>query len=258
MKGIPFYMLFRRECHRFFRVLGQSILTPLVTASLYLLIFGTSLSQSLEFFSLNYLEFLLPGLLMMGVINNAYLNSCSSLIIAKYYGDILDLKTSPLTSFVILNAMGLASCVRAFLVSLAVFFVGELFCLYTLGSWLVPAHPFLSLLLIVIAGYTFGVFGAAIGIVARTFETLNAMSQFILLPLIYLGGVFYPVYYLPPFWQKWVYFNPMFYYIDAIRYSFFSISEIDVRLSFCIIFLFFSLFYGVSYRLFSRASFQRV
>ncbi|MEL7431140.1 MAG: ABC transporter permease [Chlamydiota bacterium] len=257
MVFLPLYALFRRECKRFLRVPGQSILTPIVTSSLYLLIFGVSLAKSLQFFSLNYLEFLLPGLIMMGTINNAYLNSCSSLIISKYYGDIEDLKIAPLSTFVILQGMALASSVRAFLVALSIFLVGNIFCKAQLDTWLVPNHPLLALYIVWVAGYSFGLLSTAVGATAKTFETLNSISQFILLPLIYLGGIFYPTNYLPSFWQKIAYCNPMFYYIDSFRYAFFSVSEIQPSFSVAFVTIFFGLFYVCSYICISKASFKR-
>ncbi len=194
---------------------------------------------------------------MMGVINNAYLNSCSSLIISKYYGDIEDLKTAPLSDFVIINALSLASCVRGIIVASVIFFVGEVFSELCIGSTLLPERPLLVLYFLIIAGCSFGVLGAAIGAKAKTFEMLNSISQFILLPLIYLGGVFYSINYLPPFWQKIALCNPMFYYIDGMRYAFFSVSEISPILSFSVTLVFFLSLYGIAYKIVATSSFKR-
>lgn len=258
MNLFPFFTLFYKECRRFFRIIGQSILTPLVTSSLYLLIFGVSLSKALSFFSLNYLQFIIPGLIMMGAINNAYLNSASSLIIAKYYGDVEDLKICPLSPFVIVNAMALASTIRAIIVGLTIFFVGEIFSRIYLHQTLFPNSPFLALYFLCISGLSFGILGVAVGCIGRTFEALNSVSQFILLPLTYLGGVFYSIDFLPPFWQKIALFNPMLYYIDGIRYAFFSVSEIPVFQSFLLTIIFFTLFYLGGYVIVSKSSFRRV
>lgn len=253
-----FLALFYKECRRFFRVIGQSVFTPVMNSSLYLLIFGVSLAKNLHLFAVPYLEFLIPGLMMMGAINNGYMNSCSSLIIAKYYGDIEDLKISPLSATTIISAMSLASMVRAVIVASVIFLTGQIFVKIELGSFFIPCYPLYMLYFIAISGFSFGLLGLIVGLYARSFEMLNGTTQFILLPLIYLGGVFYPVNFLPPLWQKLAHLNPMLYYISGMRYACFGVSDVSFLSSLVVTIAFLSLLFIVAHKVVKVASFRRI
>ena len=170
-----FIFLFRRECHRFFKVLVQTVLTPVISASLYLLVFGVSLGQHVDIAGVRYLAFLIPGLMMMGLMNNAFQNSSSSLVSSKFTGDIEDLAVVPLTRSQIIWAMSLASVVRGGMVALTTLIVGEVFYYFQYQELLIPEHPIWLLYFVVMAGLVFGQLGLMAAFWARTFDQLSAV-----------------------------------------------------------------------------------
>ncbi len=230
MQWIKLTSIFKKEVRRFFRILGQAVFMPMVTTSLYLLIFGVGLGNQIHVVQgVPYLKFLVPGLIMMSVINNSFLNGSMSLLISKVYGDIEDLKTAPLSVNTIVLGVSLASTFRGVLVAFAVFLVGEVFMYSQFHSLFLPQHMGVFLLLIFLGGLTFSFLGFSAGIMAKSFEFLNSMSQFVILPLVYLGGVFFTLNTLHPFWQKIAQFNPIFYYINGIRYAFLGVSDSSIK-----------------------------
>lgn len=254
---IPFIFLFRRECHRFMKVLVQTILTPTVSASLYLLIFGVSFGSQIEVNGQRYLAFLIPGLMMMGLMNNAFQNSSSSLVSSKFTGDIEDLAVVPLSQNHIIWAMSLASVVRGSLVSLMTFLVGEVFYWIRYGELLTVAHPLWLLFFLLIAGLVFGQMGLMAAFWARSFDQLSAVSAFIILPLTYLGGVFISISQLPPLWQTISLFNPLLYFINGLRFSVVGQSDVGVWTAAGVAILAWLLMYGLAARVLSRVSFSR-
>lgn len=258
MRIDPFGALFKKECRRFLRVFGQTVLTPIFTSSIYFFIFGISLGKTIgSMHNVSYLEFIIPGLIMMGVINHAYLNNASTLVLSKHFGDIEDLKTSPLNVWEIISALTLASAARACLVAVAIFCAGELFVLVHQHTWFFPQNIFLVFFYLLIASCTFGFFGLAVGLYAKSFEVLNAISQFVLVPLIYLGGIFYPLSILPPSWQVVAQMNPIFYYIQGMRHAFLGEPAIGF-VSFVVIIAFFVIMGSLAYISTKKSSFKRI
>ena len=213
-----FFFLFRRECHRFFKVLVQTVLTPVISAGLYLLIFGVSLGQHIDLNGTRYLAFLIPGLMMMGLMNNSFQNSSSSLVSSKFTGDIEDLAIVPLTRNQIIWAMSLASVIRGAMVAFITLAVGEIFYYLQYKDVLLPAHPLWLIYFITMAGLVFGQLGLIAAFWEKTFEKLSAISTCVILPLTYLGGVFIPVSQLGPLWQKVSMANPLLYFINGLRF----------------------------------------
>lgn len=254
---IPFLFLFRRECHRFMKVLIQTILTPLVSAALYLLIFGVSFGAQMEINGERYLAFLIPGLMMMGLMNNAFQNSSSSLVSSKFTGDIEDLAVVPLSQNHIIWALSLASVVRGSLVALMTFSMGEIFYWLRYGELMTVAHPLWLLFFLATAGLVFGQMGLLAAFWARSFDQLSAISAFIILPLTYLGGVFISISQLPPLWQTISLFNPLLYFINGLRFSIVGQSDVEVRAAAGVALLALILMYGLAVRVLSRVSFSR-
>ena len=204
-----FLTLYQREMARFVKVIFQTVFTPMINSVLYLLIFGVSLGKSIVMDKpVTYLAFLIPGLVMMGVLNNAFQNSSSSIVSGKFSGDLEDLKVVPLTPQMIIWAMSIGGLTRGALVGLITFAVGEVFSLMVDHTPLGIAHPFWLLFFLVVGGLTFAKLGIAIAFYAKNFDQLSAVSSFILTPLIYLGGVFFSMAGLHPFWQGLARFNP--------------------------------------------------
>jgi len=224
-----FVTLYRREMLRFLKVIFQTVFTPLINSTLYLLIFGVSLGSSIHLASgISYLSFLIPGLVMMGVLNNAFQNSSSSIVAGRFSGDLEDLKVVPLTPAVILWAMSIGGLSRGLLVGLITYGVGEVFRYLTEGTFTTLAHPLTLLFFLSMGGLIFAMLGVTIGFRAKTFDQMSAIGSFVLLPLIYLGGVFFSINGLHPFWQAVAHFNPVLYLINGVRYGALGVSDVDV------------------------------
>lgn len=224
-----FYALYRREMKRFLKVIFQTIFTPFINSTLYLLIFGVSLGASIRLDSgLSYLSFLIPGLVMMGVLNNAFQNSSSSVTSGKFSGDLEDLKVVPLSSSMIIWALSAGGLTRGLIVGFITYAVGEAFLYFTEGAFTPIAHPFWLIFFLVVGGLAFSKLGIAIAFWAKSFEQVSGVGSFVLLPLIYLGGVFFSTKGLHPFWQSISEFNPVLYFINGVRYGILGVSDVNV------------------------------
>ncbi len=226
---VSFWTLYEREMKRFLKVIFQTIFTPLINATLYLLIFGLSLGSSITLLDgTSYLAFLIPGLVMMGVLNNAFQNTSSSIVSGKFSGDLEDLKVVPLTRQAIIWALSIGGLTRGLLVGLITFMVGEVFRYLAEGQLTHLAHPFVLLFFLCVGGLAFANLGVAIAFWAKTFDQMSAVGAFVLLPLIYLGGVFFSLKGLHPFWQTLSYFNPVLYLINGVRYGVLGVSDVHI------------------------------
>lgn len=258
MSVIPFYSLFSREIARFMKVIVQTVITPFISSFLYLLIFGVSLgSQMSAAHGVSYLGFLIPGLMMMSLINNSFQNSSSSIVSSKFSGDMEDLRVAPVTNQNIIWAMGLASLVRGGMVALITYVVGSGFMLYQEGQWLPMVHPLAVLFFVVMGGLIFGLIGISVAFWATTFDQLSAFSAFILLPLTYLGGVFLSIEHLSPFWQWVSRCNPLLYLINGLRYGILGVSDVSPMTSFLVSLIGFIVFYIAALISLKKGSFQR-
>ena len=206
---------FQRECHRFLKVWPQTIGAPLVSSLLYFAIFGGVLGSRIGTSDgVSYLTFLVPGLVAMGMAQHAYQNSSSSLIQMKYLGMVqADLLALPLTPFQTTLAFMGGAMVRGLLVGSVILAVSRIFVPFSI------AHPFLFLCAAMLLVAIFGLLGLITGIWSRTFDDVSVIGNFILSPLIYLGGVFFSVSMLPPGWDTLAQFNPVYYLVDLLRQS---------------------------------------
>lgn len=236
--------LFRREVCRFFKVPLQTLGAPIVNSFLYLLIFGVSLGHSIHLEdNVPYLAFLIPGLIAMSIIKNAFDNATSSIMVQKYVNELQDHRTSPLTLQQLCLARGLASLTRGLLVGLITYLVGQAFFLIFQGTFLPLYNPYAFLYFAVFGGLAFGNLGTAIGMWSKSFEHVGAVSMLILLPLIYLGGVFFSLENAHSFWQRLSHINPLYYMINGVRYGFLGKSDIHFVLAASVTFLFFVVCY---------------
>jgi ABC-2 type transport system permease protein len=223
-----FLTLFHREIQRFLKVAAQTIVTPLINASLYLLIFGVSLGAQIKLSSgVSYMAFLIPGLIMMAALNNAFQNSSSSVINAKFSGDIEDLRVAPLSNQEMIWAFGLGGVVRGFAVGSITWLVGALFYWFHEGSVLSLAHPVWLFFFLFVGCLSFSFLGLSTAFWAKNFDQLAAVGGFVLLPLIYLGGVFFSLENLHPFWQSVAKVNPLLYFINGVRYGMLGVSDVE-------------------------------
>ena len=236
-----FLTLFYKEVLRFWKVLLQTLVAPVMTTLLYLLVFGHVLEGRIEVFpGVGYSAFLVPGLMMMAVIQNAFANSSSSLIQSKVAGNIIFLLLTPLSHLEFFGAFVLAACVRGLLVGAGVWLA---------AMWFVPptlAHPGYLLLFALLGSATLGALGVIAGIWAEKFDQLAGFQNFIVLPLSFLSGVFYSIHSLPVFWLMLSRFNPFFYMIDGFRYGFFGVSDVSPLLSLTVIGVFFLALTGIT------------
>ncbi|MGZ3792950.1 MAG: ABC transporter permease [Bdellovibrio sp.] len=255
---IGFVTLFQREIARFLKVIVQTVVTPFVSSFLYLLIFGVSLGgQMPNHNGVPYLAFLIPGLMMMGLMNNAFQNSSSSIVSSKFSGDLEDLRVAPVTNQEIIWAMSLGSLVRGALVALITYFVGAAFLYHLHDQWLSVAHPFITLFFLMVGGLIFGAIGISVAFWAKSFDQLSAFSAFVLLPLTYLGGVFLSIENLHPFWQMVSKFNPLLYLINGLRYGILGVSDVNVWTAMGISIFGLALFYIIALFSLKKGSFQR-
>ncbi len=254
---IQFWTLFRRECHRFMKVIVQTVVTPLVSSSLYLLVFGVSLGNYVEIGEGKYLAFLIPGLMMMGLMNNAFQNSSSSIVSSKFTGDLEDLATVPISRGQIIWAMSLGSFVRGSVVSLMTLITGEIFYFAKYGELVGIAHPFWLLYFTFVAGIVFGQIGLMAAFWAKSFDQLSAISTFVILPLTYLGGVFISITQLHPFWQTVSKLNPLFYFINGLRYAVLGQADVSVWTSAGLGLVALIVLNFFAYRVLAKVSFSR-
>lgn len=253
-----FVALYVREMKRFMKVIFQTVFTPLINSTLYLLIFGVSLGSSISLdHPVSYLSFLIPGLVMMGVLNNAFQNSSSSITSGKFSGDLEDLKVVPLTPQMISWALAIGGLTRGVLVGLVTFGVGQAFSFAVEGHLVPIAHPFHLVYFLVVGGLAFANLGVAIAFWAKTFDQLSAVGSFILLPLIYLGGVFFSLKGLHPFWQTASHFNPVLYLINGIRYGFLGVTDVDIGTAALVSAVALIVFHMLSLRALKAGSYQR-
>jgi len=240
--------LFVREVARFFKVPLQTIGAPIVNSALYLMIFGVSLGNSIRSPDhIPYLAFLIPGLIAMSVIKNAFDNATSAIMGPKYVNELQDLRIVPLSIQQISWAKSFASLTRGLLVGLITYIVGQVFFYITEGHLLIITHPHILAYFLIVGGLAFGFLGIAIGMISSSFEHVGAVSALVLLPLIYLGGVFFTLQNLHPFWQKLSFFNPLLYIINGVRYGVLGTTDVSFLTSGLITFVFLLLTYICAY-----------
>ena len=218
--------LFFKEVLRFWKVSFQTVAAPVLTAVMYLLIFGHVLEGRVEVFKgVGYTSFLIPGLVMMSVLQNSFANSSSSLIQSKITGNLVFLLVSPLSHWAWFVAYVGASMVRGLVVGLGVFLVTVWFAPPTLNQ------PLWMIVFAVLGSGMLGAMGLIAGLWAEKFDQMAGFQNFIIMPMTFLSGVFYSVHSLPGFWQQASHLNPFFYMIDGFRRGFFGTSDVSPWLS---------------------------
>ncbi|MEY2655074.1 MAG: hypothetical protein RLZZ524_2102 [Pseudomonadota bacterium] len=222
--------LFYKEVLRFWKVSFQTVAAPVLTAMLYLLIFGHVLEDHVQVYEqVGYTSFLIPGLVMMSVLQNAFANSSSSLIQSKITGNLVFLLVTPLSHWAWFVAYVGASVVRGLAVGAGVLLV---------TVWFAPpgmAQPLWALVFAVLGAALMGTLGLIAGLWAEKFDQMAAFQNFIVMPMTFLAGVFYSIHSLPAFWQAASHLNPFFYMIDGFRHGFFGVSDVSPWLSLSVV-----------------------
>ena len=226
---IGFWTLFYKELLRFWKVAFQTVAAPVLTALLYLLIFGHVLDEHVQVHGVRYISFLVPGLVMMQVLQNAFANSSSSLIQAKITGSIVFVLLPPIPYGAFFAAYVLASVVRGLMVGIGVLLATVWF------AGLHMAAPLWVLAFAVLSGAVLGALGMIAGLWSEKFDQLAAFQNFLIMPLTMLSGVFYSIHSLPAVWQTVSHYNPVFYMIDGFRYGFFGVSDVAPEVSLTVV-----------------------
>lgn len=220
------YTLFIKEVWRFWKVATQTIVAPVINVLLYLIVFTSALSHQIETYPhISYTVFLLPGLIMLAILQNAFANSSSSLFQAKQNAGIIFVLLAPISSLEFYVAFVGAAIVRGLLVGMGVWISVIFFIDFPLQ------HIGLALFFSVIASALLGATGLVAAIYSDKWDHIAAFQNFIILPLTFLSGVFYLIRDLPPFWARLSYLNPFSYLIDGFRYSFLGVSDINLTIS---------------------------
>lgn len=222
--------LFYKEVLRFWKVGFQTVGAPVLTAVMYMLIFGHVLQGQVKVYGqLDYTAFLVPGLVMMSVLQNAFANSSSSLVQSKIMGSLVFVLLTPLSHWHWFAAYVGSSIARGLLVGLGVFVVTVYFGRpdFAVPVWIV--------VFAVLGAALMGALGVIAGLWSEKFDQMAAFQNFVIMPMTFLSGVFYSIHSLPPFWQRLSHMNPFFYMIDGFRYGFFGVSDVSPWLSLAIV-----------------------
>nr|WP_315262240.1 ABC transporter permease [uncultured Limnohabitans sp.] len=227
-------MLFYKEVLRFWKVSFQTVAAPVLTAVMYLMIFGHVLEAHVQVYAgVSYTAFLIPGLVMMSVLQNAFANSSSSMVQSKIMGNLVFLLLTPLSHWSWFFAYALSAMVRGLLVGAGVLLAGVLFVWQSsvLNFSLMPTQPLWVITFAVLGALMLGSLGLIAGLWADKFDQMAAFQNFIIMPMTFLSGVFYSIHSLPSFWQNVSHLNPFFYMIDGFRFGFFGQSDVSPWLS---------------------------
>ncbi|MDA9129375.1 ABC transporter permease [Candidatus Gracilibacteria bacterium] len=234
------YTLTRKEVARFLRVWKQTLLPPIITIVLYLAIFGKFIGDRISVVEgVNYIDFIFPGLLMMSVIMASYQNTSSSFFGSKFQKSIEELFVSPIAYWKILVGFCAGAMLRGIMVAGLVFVTGALM------TDIIIQNYFLAFVFIFLSSLLFSLLGLYNGLYAKSFDDIALIPTFVITPLIYLGGVFYPISVLGEPWQTISLFNPILYMINGLRYAFIGVSDISVATSIGILLFFITILIAV-------------
>ncbi len=244
---IALYTIAEREFLRFIRIWIQTVLPPAITVGLYFIIFGQLIgSQIGDIDGYRYMDYIVPGLILMSVISNAYANVVSSFFSAKFHKSIEEMLISPLPNSIILGGFVAGGVARGLVVGVVVTLVSMVFSDLRIHNYgITLAVFFLTAVLFSLAGFINAVY-------AKSFDDISIIPTFVLTPLTYLGGIFYSIKMLPEFWQTVSLGNPILYMINAFRYGLLGISDIDIGIAFGIIVAFIVVLFAFSLHLLNR------
>ena len=223
---VAFYTIVRKETTRFLRIWPQTLLPPVITQTLYFIIFGTFIGSQIQSINgVSYMAFIVPGLVMMGVINSAYMNVVSSFFASKFLKTFEEFMVSPASNEVIIFGYAIGGVLRGLIVGSLVFIVSVFFTRPDIQNYGI------IFLFILLTSVVFALGGLINGVFAKSWDDISIFPTFVLTPLTYLGGVFYSIKDLPEFWQTVSKFNPILYMVDGFRYGFYGFSDIPIAYS---------------------------
>ncbi|MFZ7236797.1 ABC transporter permease [Avibacterium gallinarum] len=244
---VAFQTIFVKEVRRFTRIWVQTLVPPVITMTLYFVIFGQLIGNRIgEMHGFSYMQFIVPGLIMMSALTHSFANVASSFYSTKFARNVEELLISPTSPHIIILGYMAGGMARGLSVGILVTLVSLFFVPLQIYSWTV----ILATLLLTTASFALG--GLINAVFARSFDDISIIPTFVLTPLTYLGGVFYSISLLPPFWQVVSKFNPIVYMISGFRYGFLGIQDVSLVYTFSVLGIFITVLYGIAYYLISR------
>ncbi|MGR5066800.1 MULTISPECIES: ABC transporter permease [Vibrio] len=242
-----FSSLLTKEINRFTRIWVQTLVPPAITMTLYFIIFGSLIGSRIgEMNGFSYMEYIVPGLIMMSVITNSYSNVASSFFSSKFQRNIEELLVAPVPNYIIILGFVMGGVVRGLLVGTIVTFVSLFFVDLQVDHWgIIIATVFMT-------SVVFSLGGLINAVYAKSFDDISIIPTFVLTPLTYLGGVFYSISLLPDFWQGVSKLNPIVYMVNAFRYGFLGVSDVGIVTSFSVLTVFIVALYAVAHYLITK------
>jgi ABC-2 type transport system permease protein len=230
-----FKAIYLHEMDRFKRTLGQSLLSPVLSTSLYFIVFGSVIGGYVENIDgISYGSYIVPGLLMLTLLTQSISNTSFGIFFPKFNGTIYEILAAPISTFEVVLAFVGAGATKTLIVGIVIFITSTFFVdVYV-------QKPFLMIMLLILVAFTFALFGFLIGLMSSNFEQMSVVPTLVITPMVFLGGSLYSLDMLPPFWQTVTYFNPVVYLINGLRYSFYGVSDFNIWLSISSMIIFFA------------------
>ena len=221
-----FKAIYLHEMNRFRRTLGQSLLSPVISTSLYFVVFGSVIGSYIQNIDgVSYGSYIVPGLLMLTLLTQAISNTSFGIFFPKFNGTINEILAAPISSLETVLAFVGAGATKTLIVGAVIYLTASFFADVTVK------YPLLMVFLLILVSFTFALFGFIIGVVSTNFEQMSIIPSFVITPMVFLGGSLYSLDMLPSFWQTASYFNPVVYLIDGLRFSFYGVSDFNVWIS---------------------------
>jgi len=218
-----FKAIYLHEMNRFRRTLGQSLLSPVISTSLYFVVFGSVIGSYIQKIDgVSYGSYIVPGLLMLTLLTQAISNTSFGIFFPKFNGTINEILVAPISSLEIVFAFVGAGATKTLIVGAVIYLTASFFVDVSVK------HPLLMIFLLILVSFTFALFGFLIGILSSNFEQMSIVPSLVITPMVFLGGSLYSLDMLPPFWQTVSYFNPVVYLIDGLRFSFYGVADFDI------------------------------
>ena len=218
-----FKAIYLHEMNRFRRTLGQSLLSPVISTSLYFVVFGSVIGSYIQKIDgVSYGSYIVPGLLMLTLLTQAISNTSFGIFFPKFNGTINEILAAPISSLEIVLAFVGAGATKTLIVGVVIYLTASFFVDVSVE------YPLLMIFLLILVSFTFALFGFLIGILSSNFEQMSIVPSLVITPMVFLGGSLYSLDMLPPFWQTVSYFNPVVYLIDGLRFSFYGVADFDI------------------------------
>ena len=218
--------IYIHEMERFRRTLFQSLASPIITTSLYFVVFGSAIgSRITEIDGINYGSYIVPGMIMLTILTQSISNASFAFYFPRFTNTIYEILAAPITTLEVVLAFVGAGATKTLIVGVIIFFTSTFFVEVSVK------YPFLMIFLLVLVSFTFALFGFLIGLMSSNFEQMSIIPTLVITPMVFLGGSLYSLDMLPPFWQTITYFNPVVYLINGLRFAFYGVSDFNIWIS---------------------------